>query len=67
MDEIPECVINALAGVREEGRYNMFDRTNVIIEAGFYDKDAEYWLTENKSRYGEALIAMGNRISEDNT
>lgn len=60
---VPMDVIEALAEVRENGHYNMFDRTNVTREAMEIDPDAGMWLYDNKDRYMDALNAMGKWIS----
>lgn len=67
MEEIPEEVIQILAEIREEGKYNMMDYTAVVGEAlGIAvfmkgSREAAIWLMENKERYVEALKEMGER------
>lgn len=64
-DPIPQNVIDTLAAVRESGLTNMFARSTVISLADAITEDAEAvgWLIENKSRYMEALEAMGDQVS----
>ena len=57
---IPDNVIDALAEVRDSCLTNMLDRRTVIAiidSAGDYETVT--WLDDNKSRYMEALIQMG--------
>ena len=58
-ETIPEEVLDALEVVRSGGMTNMLDR-NFVLQL-IEDDEAEVWLRENKSRYMEALIAMGNK------
>lgn len=60
---IPQYVIEALATVREWGRYNMFAREDVIRSTGMFDVQARTWLTANKERYMDALNDMGAWVS----
>ena len=59
-EQIPECVLVGLEVVRESGVTNMLDRDQVIL---LVDDEAMAWLEENKPRYMEALVAMGERRS----
>lgn len=60
---IPLNVIEALADVRDWGRYNMFAREDVIRSTGMYDANAQAWLTANKDRYMDALNEMGAQVA----
>lgn len=65
MNDIPQNGIEALAEVRAGGETNLFDRNMVIELAQDYGwETAADWLMENKSRYMEALKAMGDYISK---
>ncbi|KKL79241.1 hypothetical protein LCGC14_2016740, partial [marine sediment metagenome] len=62
-EEIPESVLIDLEVVREDGATNMLARDTVIALVGDLcdDDEAMAWLIQNKSRYMEALTAMGER------
>lgn len=57
-EPIPEHVLDALEAVRDGGAINMWDRGTVILLA---TEEATDWLEDNRDRYMEALIAMGER------
>ncbi len=63
IEQIPEDVLVALEQVRSSGVTNMMGRDTVILHANDYSIDAATWLEDNKSRYMEALTAMGERRS----
>lgn len=63
-EPIPQFVIEALAVVRETGLTNMLARTVVIdMVSELNEPEAFNWLVDNKTRYMEALIEMGNQVS----
>jgi len=65
---IPAEVIEALAVVREEGKYNMLSRPNVIAEivskeiGGELEGAASDWLIDHEDQYATALKAMGESV-----
>lgn len=71
---IPQNVITALAYAREDGSFNMLDTKGVLsviedsdtfeeAEGGFDADDAAKWLRENRTRYMDALMAMGEQVA----
>lgn len=65
-DPIPQNVLEALLEVRNSGLTNMFGRSTVIELCSSLVEDyaAADWLLENKSRYMEALNAMGEMVND---
>lgn len=57
--DIPEHVLDALETVRDNSKFNMLARLQVINE--FSDERAAIWLLQNEERYIEALGEMGKR------
>lgn len=61
-DTIPVEILEELEQVRSESSVNMMDRKGVqraANEAGLWELVG--WIEDNKRRYMEALMAMGNR------